>query len=77
MKYLSNHHDDFYSVSRQVIRLPNADLVNQVAIENCKLQFGQQFRRFCTQSCHCAREKLDGWPGGKTSFGKVRRHARG
>jgi GH24 family phage-related lysozyme (muramidase) len=29
--------------------------------ENCNLQFSQQFRRFCTQRCHRAREELDAW----------------
>jgi hypothetical protein len=33
-------------------------------------QFSQQFRRFCTQRCHSAREKLEASLGGKTSFWK-------
>jgi len=38
--------------------------------ENCKLQFRQQFRRFCIQTRHFAREKLDGWVGARNSFWK-------
>jgi len=38
--------------------------------QNCKLQFSQHFRWFCTLLRHLAREKLDAWLGAWTWFGK-------
>ena len=59
MKYLLKDHGDFYSLSVQIVGLPTVGLVNQVAIENCKLQFSHRIGRFCTRRCHLAGKKLD------------------
>jgi len=44
--------------------------------ENCKLQFGQQFRRFCTQTRHLSGGNLKPGAGLEPVMAKVLRHAR-
>ena len=55
---------------RFALSFGDVELMISDLTENCKLQFSQQFRRFCTQCCHRARKKLGGWLGARTGDGE-------